>query len=72
MQIEITGEAEKLIQAVLASGKYASAEEFVAAMAMRLQHERLYTRPAELPKSISRSIPSPRRREWGRFGTTGT
>ena len=30
MQIEITGETERLIQAALASGRYASAEEFIA------------------------------------------
>ncbi len=33
MQIEITGEAEQLIQAALASGKFASAQEYIAAMA---------------------------------------
>lgn len=33
MNIEINGETERLIQAALASGKYTSAEEFVAAMA---------------------------------------
>jgi hypothetical protein len=33
MQIEVTGETERLIQAALASGRYASAEEFIAAMA---------------------------------------
>ncbi len=37
MQIEITGEAERLIQAALASGQFASAEEFIAAMAKNLQ-----------------------------------
>ena len=31
MQIEITGETERCIQAALASGKFASAEEFIAA-----------------------------------------
>ena len=37
MQIEITGEAERLIQAALASGQFASAEEFIAAMARNFQ-----------------------------------
>ena len=33
MHIEITGETERLIQATLASGQFASAEEVIAAMA---------------------------------------
>jgi hypothetical protein len=33
MQVEITGEVERMIQAALASGQYASAEQFIAAMA---------------------------------------
>ena len=33
MQIEISGDAEHLLQAVLASGQFASAEEFITQMA---------------------------------------
>jgi len=33
MQIEVTGEAEKLLRDALASGRFASASEFIAAMA---------------------------------------
>jgi Arc/MetJ-type ribon-helix-helix transcriptional regulator len=33
MHVEITGEVERMIQALLASGQYASADEFIAAMA---------------------------------------
>lgn len=33
MQIQVSGETERMIQAALASGRFASAEEFIAAMA---------------------------------------
>jgi hypothetical protein len=52
MQIEITGEAEKLVQAALASGRYTSAEEFIAAMARRLHNEGSDGQFGELPKHI--------------------
>lgn len=35
MQIEITGGTERMIEAISASGKFASVEEFVDAMAKR-------------------------------------
>ena len=35
MQIELSGEAEYLLKAALASGQFASAEEFVTKMAMQ-------------------------------------
>lgn len=35
MNIEITGETEKLIQAAIAAGRYTSAEEFIADMIRR-------------------------------------
>lgn len=37
MNIHVNGDIERLIQAVLASGKFTSAEEFVAAMATEWQ-----------------------------------
>jgi len=37
MQVNITGETERMIQAALATGQYASAEEFIAA---KLQEQR--------------------------------
>lgn len=39
MNIEITGETEKLIRAAIATGRYASAEEFIAEMVRRSQKE---------------------------------
>jgi hypothetical protein len=37
MQIEITGETERLVQAVLASGKFANVNEFIETMARNVQ-----------------------------------
>ena len=37
MQIEITGETERLVQAALASGKFANVTEFIEVMARNLQ-----------------------------------
>ena len=37
MQIEITGETERLVQAVLATGKFASVADFIDTMAKREQ-----------------------------------
>lgn len=37
MEIKISGEAEKLVQAALASGKYASVDEFIEAMSQGVQ-----------------------------------
>jgi hypothetical protein len=45
MQIEITGETERLIQAALASGQYASAEQFIAAMAQHFRADEKTTKP---------------------------
>lgn len=45
MQIEITGKAEELMQAALASGQYASAEEFIEAMVA--DWERTQKRPGD-------------------------
>ena len=53
MNIEINGETERLIQAALASGKYISAEEFVAAMAKQELRSGLDGElPGELPNHI--------------------
>lgn len=53
MNIEINGETEQLIHAARASGKYASAEEFVAAMAKQeLKPNPNGERLDELPERI--------------------
>ncbi len=52
MQIEITGETERLIQAALATGEFASVEEFIATMARHVQPKSTVTELPDTPKHV--------------------
>ena len=52
MQIEIAGETERLIQAALATGKFATVDEFIATMARGVQPKGTSTELPEIPKHV--------------------
>ena len=47
MKIHINGETERLIQAALGSGDFASAEEFIAALASKWQSRETINKPPQ-------------------------
>lgn len=74
MNIEITGETEKLIRAAIATGQYASAEEFIAAMArqqpeLRSRCSEVSITSSEWQANITASQSAPVTGESGDSGT---